>query len=130
MVPLISFIIGSLYAFASFRLTKSKPYAVLALVVTGLALAFGQLYSIHAPEGMGGMLAMIVGSIFVLLNPATVSARRIGGGMLAFASVAFACVIFEGWDALTWFPRYGGLAVAAFMLVGGIFSISHKGRLQ
>lgn len=128
MVTAISILLGAAYALACFWLTKSKAYAVFGCVVTLLALAFGQFYSVHAPEGIGGMLAMIVGSIFVLINPANLTSRRIGGWMLAFAALALASVIFEGWEALTWFPRYGGLTSAVLMLVGGIVSIVHNGR--
>lgn len=128
MVTLISFLIGCLYALASFRLTKSKSYGITALIITVLALAFGQLYSTQAPAGLGGLLAMIVGSIFVLLNPADVTARRLGGWMLIFAALALAGVIVEGWEVLTWFPRYGGLTSAALMVVGGIVSIVLDGR--
>lgn len=127
-ILLVFYLYGVLYALANFGLTKSKGYAAFACIVTLLALAFGQLYSVQAPDGMGGLLAMIMGSIFVLLNPANVTSRRIGGWMLLFAALALVSVILEGWEALTWFPRYGGLTAALLMSGGGIFSIVHNGR--
>lgn len=128
MVEIISFLIGCLYAFAAYRLTKPKQYAITALIVTEIALASDRICGIPPSVGLGGMLAMIVGSIFVLLNPSNATARRIGGGMLIFAALALAGVIVEGWEVLTWFPRYGGLTSAALMVVGGIVSIVLDGR--